>query len=258
MKNAFFTHLAIIGICLIALCAVSLPAHAQSDISAQVTPSAITMGAQYDGTSITISGVVPEGNDVVLRFTGAPANIHLREKGKLFGLLWMNVGKIAVNNVPKVCLVDSTRPYDQIGEAATPLRLEGLRDAIEIEEPAKSPDLDIVHELLLLKQRDGLYHESAGGVTLTEAADGVQTYTATLHIPSALSPGTYRVEAVALRDGAVTGTTSVPVEAKLTGFPEWLNALAFDNGLLYGIMATIIAIISGLAIGMVFQSKGAH
>ena len=30
------------------------------------------------------------------------------------------------------------------------------------------------------------------------------------------------------------------------------------EGLLYGILATVIAILSGLAIGMVFQSKGAH
>ena len=51
------------------------------------------------------------------------------------------------------------------GAAVTSYRLEGLRDAIEVEEAAKSPDLDIAHELLLLKQGDGLYHESEADVT---------------------------------------------------------------------------------------------
>jgi uncharacterized protein (TIGR02186 family) len=257
MKTATF-RLAAAAFMLLLLTVTLRPAHAAGDSTIEVTPQAVVMGAQYNGQNLTVTGTVPEGTDVVLRFTGAPADMHLREKGKLFGLLWMNVGKVSVKNVPRVCLVDSSRPFDQIGAAATPFRLEGLRDAIEIEEAAKSPDLDIAHELVLLKQRDGLYHESEGGVQLAPAADGVQQFTATLHVPSALATGKYVVEAIALHDGTVVNKASVPVEAKLTGFPLWLNNLAFDNGLMYGIMATLVAIFSGLAIGMVFQSKGAH
>ncbi len=50
------------------------------------------MGAQYDGLNLKVQGTVPAGSDVVLRFTGAADELHLREKGKVFGLLWMNVG----------------------------------------------------------------------------------------------------------------------------------------------------------------------
>ncbi len=75
-------------------------------------------------------------------------------------------------------------------------------------------------------------------------------------IPSALAPGNYQVEAVAIKDGAVVGKYATAVEAELIGFPRWLSNLAFEKSLLYGILATLIAIFSGLAIGLVFQSKG--
>ena len=34
--------------------------------------------------------------------------------------------------------------------------------------------------------------------------------------------------------------------------------LAFNHGLWYGILSSVIAILAGLGIGLVFQSKGAH
>jgi hypothetical protein len=66
------------------------------------------------------------------------------------------------------------------------------------------------------------------------------------------------VEAIAIKDGAVVGRYATTVEAALIGFPKWLSDLAYEKSLLYGILATVIAVFSGLAIGLVFQSKGAH
>ena len=54
------------------------------------------------------------------------------------------------------------------------------------------------------------------------------------------------------------GKQTAEVEARLIGFPEWLSKMAFNNGLLYGVLATVIAVVSGLGIGLMFQSKGAH
>lgn len=226
--------------------------------SITTTPANIRMGAQYDGLGLKVQGTVPAGSDVVLRFTGVADELHLREKGKVFGLLWMNVSTVTLRNVPKVCLIDSSRSFDELGGIAAPYRLGGLRDAIEIESGTDSEKIDIPHELLLLKQHQGLYSEAAKGVTLGADEGASRTFSAELAIPSALAPGAYQVEAVAFKDGAVVGKYAAAVEAGLIGFPRWLSNLAFDKSLLYGVLATLIAIFSGLAIGLVFQSKGGH
>jgi uncharacterized protein (TIGR02186 family) len=237
-----------------------LPCSASADEAGGITavPANIKMGAQYDGLRLQVKGTVPAGSDVILRFIGAADELHLREKGKIFGLLWMNVGKVTLKNVPKVCLVDSSRPFDELGSAADPFRLNGVEQAIEIDKSAASGSFDVAHELLLLKKQEGLYSEKARGVNLGPASGSIRTFSADLTIPSALAPGNYQVEAIAIKDGVVAGRYVTTVEAALIGFPQWLSGLAFEKSLLYGVLATVIAVFSGLAIGLVFQSKGAH
>jgi len=38
--------------------------------------------------------------------------------------------------------------------------------------------------------------------------------------------------------------------------PAWIDDMARNSSLLYGILSTLVAILGGLAIGMVFQGKG--
>jgi uncharacterized protein (TIGR02186 family) len=233
-------------------------AYAAAPMTMTASPTNILMGARFDGVTLKASGTIPAGSDVILRFTGAPEELHLRKKGKVFGLLWMNTGKVVLNNVPRIFLVESSRSFDQLGAAATPFQLASLKSSIKVEEGASSGDVDVIHELLLLKKNDGLYTETTGGIHLGPDTGATRTFAAEIAIPSAVAPGHYNIEAVAVKDGVVVGQQATDVEAKLIGFPAWLSKMAFNNGLLYGILATVIAVVSGLAIGLVFQSKGAH
>jgi len=227
-------------------------------VSVSASPNNIQMGAQFNGGILKVTGSVPADSDVILRFTGAPEDLHLRKKGKVFGILWMNTGTILLKNVPKICLVDSSRSFNELGAAGATLQLESLNNTIEVEKSAQLGEVDVIHELLQLKKNDGLYTEATGGVILGPNTGTSRNFSAGITIPSAVAPGHYTVTAVAVQNGTVVGRQTTDVEANLIGFPAWLSRLAFKNGLLYGVLATIIAVISGLAIGLVFQSKGAH
>lgn len=223
-----------------------------------LSPSTVLMDSQFNGTDLTVTGSVPAGAEVLVRLMGEPGELHLREKGKVFGLLWMNVGKVHLSNVPGVCLMHSSLPLALLGKGAQPYRLETMTKAIGIEQEGGDATIDISHELLLLKTKEGLYHEAAEGVTLGETSDGLRPFTAHIRIPSSLRPGEYKVEAIALQGDAVVAQSQTTIAATLVGFPKWLSDLAYQKSALYGVMATVIAIVSGLVIGLVFQSKGAH
>lgn len=247
------TTLSLCGMVLLLL-TLALPCSAQT-LSLDAAPAAIEMNALYDGMDLTITGQAPAGDDLVLHFTGEPTELHMRTKGKIFGLLWMNVGQVVLNNVPNVLLVEASKAFDELGPGAAPLRLEGLRDAITIESGG-SPEIDAPMELVHLKQSEKMYSESTGGIEFGPEADGMRSFTATIKVPSRLTPGQYTVEAYALHQGVVTAEASLPVTARLIGIPAWLSTMAFEHGTLYGVLSVIIAILSGLAIGLVFQSKG--
>ncbi|WP_310600469.1 TIGR02186 family protein [Desulfobulbus sp.] len=223
-----------------------------------LSPPAIVMGAQYNGVDLTVAGGVPAGADVIVRLTGTPDELHLREKGKVFGLLWMNVGKVVATNVPSVYLVDGSRPLSQMGAGAVSYRLESLVGTIGVKQEGTDDSIDIPHQLLLLKAHEGLYRESAEGISLSAATGDTQRFVAHIKVPPSLKPGEYRVEAIALKNGAVVEQSQTVIEAALTGFPKWLSELASQKSALYGVMATVVAIFSGLAIGLVCQSRKGH
>jgi uncharacterized protein (TIGR02186 family) len=237
---------------------LACPGMAAEQLSITLAPQKILIGTQYNGINLQVNGNAPAGSDVILRFTGDPATVHLRKKGKVFNLLWMNVGTVTLDNVPKVCIIDSSKSFDELPKAASRYSLEGLAGAIHVEEGIDSTEVDIRQEFLQLKMLEGLYSQSEQGISFGPEKDGIVPFTANLTIPSALSPGDYHVEAVAVREGEVIGDVTTTISAQMVGFPAWLNQMAFHRSLLYGILATVIALVSGLLIGLVFQSKGAH
>jgi len=240
------------------LLALALPAAAQAaEVEFRMAPSSITINTFYNGTSLNVEGAVPVGADVVLRFSGAPEAVAMKEKGKALGLLWMNMNTLHFTGVPKVFLVESSVPLKDLGAVGDTLGLGGLTDKIGIE-PATADRAMLLPELVKLKKSEGLYREAAGALTPGDKNGSLQAFSAKLPVPSRLSPGSYTVEVFAVKDGLIVGQSSQPMEVQMVGIPAFLADLAFNHALWYGVLASIIAIIAGLGIGLVFQSKGAH
>ena len=69
------------------------------EVTMTTTPSTIEIGTAYDGMTLHVAGTVPEGCQAVVRFLGKSQEVHMKEKGKAFGLLWMNMNRITSYNV---------------------------------------------------------------------------------------------------------------------------------------------------------------
>lgn len=246
------------------LCLVfSSSVRAQDSVQSSVEPREIQVGALYDGTTVHVTGRIPENSDVVLRFLGGACNLHMKEKGKVCGLMWMNLGSLVFNGVPSVCIVDAAEiPHGAGRQAggcaiADSLGLEALKKDVTIENE-NAGDENAFEELIKLKKQEGLYREVTGNVAYGAVSGGTKEFSADIPVPSRLAPGSYVVEASAVRNGAVVARNEQPVVVKLVGIPAFLAGLAYGHSVLYGILATVIALLSGLAVGSIFQSKGAH
>ncbi|MGC9194721.1 MAG: TIGR02186 family protein [Syntrophobacteraceae bacterium] len=255
MKLRLFSMLWVLFLC-------SAPAAgAKGEIGLSVEPHAIAIGTFYDGTTLTVSGRIPQESQAVIQFIGDRAEVFMKQKAKVGGLVWMNTGSVVFKETPSVFIVFSALDLKKLGEnsgGAEGLRLASLKKTILVDAKG-SGDADIVEEFIKLKQREGLYRELTGHITYGKATDGLKTFRAVIPIPSRLKPGDYSVEVAALGKGAaVAARERQMVAARLEGLPALMAALAFNHSILYGIFATLIALFAGLGIGLVFQSKGAH
>ncbi len=177
------------------------------------------------------------------------------------GVMWMNLDAITFKGAPNVCLVSSAVDFNSLeangGASIKVLRLSGLRDSIRIESNG-GWHKNAFEEFLKLKQKEGLYREMLGNISYVSASEGQKTFRADVPVPSRLTPGDYTVDLDVVRNGKVIARAERPVSVQLVGFPALLAGLAFGHSALYGILATIIALLAGLGIGLVFQSRGSH
>jgi hypothetical protein len=228
-----------------------------------VQPKTIDIGTFFDGTTVTATGEIPENGEAILRFVGTKCDFPMKERGKVFGIMWMNLDSLVFRGVPNVCIINSA---GELGESKDNSKEEGGIDSLRLGaieknariEPEGSAHRGMFEEFLKLKKKEGLYRELSGNVTYGTPSAGHKSFRVEIPVPARLSPGSYQVELAVTANGKILSQTAQPVMVNLVGFPNLLSNMAFGYPALYGILSTLIAILAGLGIGIVFQSKGAH
>ncbi|OGQ94746.1 MAG: hypothetical protein A2521_16610 [Deltaproteobacteria bacterium RIFOXYD12_FULL_57_12] len=229
-------------------------------LTISVNPGQIPITMGYHGATLHINGSNPTGADLIIKISTPPTDAHLRYKGKAAGLFWMKLGSMEFHNVPgtyklystgnaEQLLVNDDRVLHQVGYAALKKQTGITSSAGEID-----PDKWFV-EYLKLKENEKLYSVTNGAITRQHDANE-DTYTLDAEWPYQASPGLYNIEVLAVDNGRVVEQAATTLTVKQAGLVEKLSKLAFNNGAMYGIMAIIIAMGAGLAVGAIFKKGG--
>ncbi len=238
------------------LLAGALPAQAAGLV---VAPANVSIGAFFNGQTVTVSGAVPAGAQAVLEVMGASSEEPLMRKGRRGGL-WMNVGEILVHDAPSLYLVMSTAKELLTQAPATATwgyqALEGRLTFTGSIEPTEREKF--MSQFLQLKESEQLYAAWPGALQLKAGAGGEGQVTGRFTLPTNTRPGTYKVSLSVIQDGRVVSQTSADLTVALTGFPALLASLAYQHGAVYGVLAVIIAIVTGFAMGFLFKGGGGH
>lgn len=235
-----------------------LPARA-ADPVLTLSPAAVSIGAFFNGQTVTVSGAIPAGAQAVLEVMGASADTPLMRKGRRGGL-WMNVGEITVQGAPSLYLVMSSTK--ELLTAAPPTATWGyqaLKQHITFTgtiEPAEHEKF--MDQFLQLKESEHIYASWPGALKLTAAPGGESKVTASFPLPTNTKPGAYKVCLSVIQDGKVVSHPCADLTVALVGFPALLASLAYQHGLAYGVLAVVIAIVTGFAMGFLFKGGGGH
>jgi uncharacterized protein (TIGR02186 family) len=229
----------------------------------RVEPEEVRAGMFFDGATIAVSALVPDDIAVAVVCIGADESVVLNRKGKVLGLIWMNVGEVEFDDVPSLYLVNSST---HLAELAAPPQLAALRigyDALEARAgAANSVDnrSHLFHELVRLKESEGLYSIAEGSVHLSAVSQGRARIATEFRLPAKTPTGDYRilVYGFSRAEGALVATERVRLTK--VGAASFISGLAIEHGLLYGALAVAVAVSVGLLAGMVFDlgSKKGH
>ena len=225
------------------------------EVEFRLEPNVVIIGASYNGADVKVSGKIPADSEAVVYVTGQRKDTEFKKKGKALGLLWMNMGTVVFHNVPNLYLVYTGSGVDK--ENLT-VGFEAVKEQIDITPSSEDKDF-LFNEFIKLKTKEGLYSITPDALQYEKGSGTQKAFTCTIRMPSKLVPGTYEVHVVAIGSGKVVAEDKQVLKAIEKGLPNLVASLAYRHSTTYGILATVIAIIAGLIMGVIFKGgKGGH
>jgi uncharacterized protein (TIGR02186 family) len=232
-----------------------------ADLMVKTDPADILIDFFYHGSTVSVRGEADPKTDLVIKITSPEGHQLLKEKGKVAGVLWMNVGHLKFEQTPNFYEVFSTKKLEEIlsreeleknviGYPALEKHIEITPVANE-EEKAKWFD-----EFVKFKETAKMYVTSYGKIEITTKADGRQEYYLSVGWPYQAQPGDYLVSVYAVRDKKVIDQAQSKVNVEQVGIVKTLATMANKNPAIYGLLSIGVALAAGFGVSMVFRKGG--
>ncbi len=263
--NKFRVRSSEFGLTTIAILALVLTLGFAAPASAMLTAKAnhdhITIDFFYHGSTVSIKGEADPGVDLIVKVTSPEGHQVMKQKGKVGGLLWMNVGHLKFENTPDFYEVFSTKKVDE-------LLAQDEQDKYVIGYPALAKHAAIspvaneeektkwFSEFVKYKEDSRVYVVSSGKLTTTTLPNGRQEYYILTDWPYQAAPGDYQVTVYAVQNGKVVEQAEAKVNVEQVGLVKTLATMAKNSAAFYGILSVGIALSAGFGVGLVFRKGG--
>ncbi len=260
---------------LIASTVFSSPLMKGENLSLNVSPTPIQMGAFYNGAQMRVEGTVPAGSHVVVVIRGDEKHEIFNRKGRV-GPIWLNVDKVHIQNAPALFLTYSSENVRSLLDGATVEQYQMDQGAIKkrmsprihcqcasqvrpgaakvtckgVEPPLQEGEL-LRNSYLKLKAKEGTYQAFSQAVKISEAGNGQSLYRVDLHWPRKAPPAIYQVEVYAVRDRAIVARASTALPVVEIGFPAFMASLAGKHPWIYGLLAVLAAVVAGFGMDFI-------
>jgi uncharacterized protein (TIGR02186 family) len=233
---------------------------AAAELTAKANHDRIKIDFFYHGSTVSISGVSDPGTDLIIAITSPEGHQVLKKKGKVAGLLWMNVGDLKLDHVPNLYSVHSTKKIEDILSAGEMekhvIGYPALEKHIEMTSALNGEERSRwFSEFVKFKEDSKLYATSFGKIT-TSMEDGKQKYYILTEWPYQAPPGNYLVTVYAVKDKKVIEKAESKVLVEQAGIVKTLFDMSKNNGGLYGVISIAAALGAGFGVGLVFRKGG--
>ncbi len=238
------------------MCHVALAAEPPAQPSGlTLTPNVVEISLTFHGAQVVVTGEIPKGAQAVLELMGPDKDIHLLRQGRRGGL-WMSVGEVTVHDAPSVYMM-LTSPNAPAPTADGGWGYKALQTRASFSGAIPKDKADLLFgQFVKLKESEGLYGSFPGTLKIESSGSEHEKFTGSLRLPSNIVPGNYKVTLTVLQNNQPVGNRSADLQVVMTGLPKLLTSLAFEHSGLYGLIAVIVALITGIAVGVVFKGKG--
>jgi len=238
------------------------PARAERLI-VSVSNHRVTVTPNYSGEELVLFGSVEKdaetpagraGYDLVVTIIGPRADMVTRRKERKFGI-WINTDYRQFLKVPSYLAVFANRPFDAIAPPEVERRQQLGLNSVLLTQRVGPDYADVVPNdvfrsaFVRLRSEHGLYREDTAAVTFLTPT----LFRTGIPLPAAVPIGTYQVEIKLFAAGALVTRTETAFEIVKVGFEQFVATSARQNGFIYGLVTTAMALMTGWMASIVFR-----
>jgi uncharacterized protein (TIGR02186 family) len=192
--------------------------------------------------------------DLVVTVSGPPADMVTRRKERKFGI-WINTDYRQFLQVPSYLAIFSNRPIDAIAPPEVQRRQQLGLNSVLLTQRVGPDYADVVPDdafrsaFVRLRSEHGLYRQEMSGVTFLTPT----LFRTGIPLPAAVPIGTYQVDIKLFSGGTLVTRTQTNFEIVKVGFEQFVATTARQDGLTYGLVTALMALMSGWMASVVFR-----
>ena len=243
------------------------PSEPQATVEADISTRTFEVTTGFTGHEIIVFGAIdnsqapadqPNYYDVVVVVEGTPFPLVARKKSEVAGV-WVNSSSVTFASVPSYYAISSTKPIEQIAGPAVlerhaiGFRHIAMRPAAGYRGTLKEYELSAFRTAVIrLKKQQSLYvTQPDGGVTFT----GRSLFRSTIALPANVPVGPLVARTYLFRNGEVVSAHIARVTLQRAGIERLVHNFAFVHPMSYGLIAVVLAVISGLLASAYFRRQ---
>ena len=229
----------------------------QETMPMSIEPPRADIGVFYDGVQLKVTSTVDAATDVAVLVSGPASELQLRRQSRVWGVFWAPGGAVTFERVPTVYLLRTSTSLEHLAPPPV-LRALGLGYESLATTVTGDAEENLLPELIRLKESEGLFHYSAGAMDVEPLGLGRRSVAAEIAIPPKAGAAVYRVQLFGFRGGTLVKREEASFTLGRGRFNAFAESLAGNHGLLYGMLAVVVAMGAGLLVGFVFGSVKGH
>ena len=228
---------------------------AQEKIDLEVQPSTGELGFFFSGVEVRITANVDPDTEVAIVMIGPPVTLHMRRNERVFGMFWAPMGRITFEAIPSLYFLRTSA--DLVALAPKEILDElGVGYESLISPKADAETKGLLPDLIRLKESEGLFSSATAGTMIaSELRGNRKQITAAFSLPSNAPATSYAVRLYGFRDGSLAAQGRGEFDLNTTKLVALTTSLAWEHGLMYGLLAVVVALGAGLGVGFLYGSR---
>jgi len=217
----------------------------------------VRLDVSFEGADLLLFGATDHEGDIIVVVRGPAKDTSIRLKERVAGI-WVSTDEVIFEGAPSFYALASSKPIDDL--LPVDILLQQKIGTENLGLAAKSAPEDATEDTLK-NFKDGLvrnmvaknlYTGEPGKIDLV----GKQLFRTDLWFPANVHVGEYVIDTYLISNGRIATHNSTQLTVHKVGLEAEIYSFAHEHALLYGLLAILIAVVSGWTANAVFKKRG--